>query len=270
MNDYFKDLNYIDYCLEHKLNELKGIEIDLEAYGDITEKRNKKWSTIDPSNQVPSAPELDDLIRLHYLVTTRKVRTVMEFGVGKSTYIFTDALKKNKVKYADYVKENLRISTPFELHSVENNAGWLSIVVDNVGNEEVFHPHLSPLSMGTFNDRICTYYDGIPNIRPDFIYLDGPDQFSAGGAVRGINTNHSDRMPMAADLLAIEHFLEPGTLILVDGRTANARFLKTNFQRDWKHVHLAEEDQHIFELVEEPLGKWNKQAMDFTYNRDAE
>ena len=33
---------------------------------------------------------------------------------------------------------------------------------------------------------------------------------------------------MAADILAIEHFLVSGTLIVVDGRTANARFLKAN------------------------------------------
>ena len=29
---------------------------------------------------------------------------------------------------------------------------------------------------------------------------------------------------MAADILSIEHFLHPGTLIVIDGRTANARF----------------------------------------------
>ena len=43
-----------------------------------------------------SNTELDDLIRLHYLVTTRKVTTILEFGVGKSTIVFDHALRINK------------------------------------------------------------------------------------------------------------------------------------------------------------------------------
>ena len=39
--------------------------------------------------------ELDDLIRLHYLVTSRKVMTILEFGVGKSSIVFDHALQIN-------------------------------------------------------------------------------------------------------------------------------------------------------------------------------
>jgi len=101
------------------------------------------------------------------------------------------------------------------------------------------------------------------NELPDLIYLDGPDQFSPLGNVRGVSTNHSDRLPMSGDILAIEHFLLPGTLIVVDGRSANARFLKTNFQRDWSYFYHQEFDQHFFELLEEPLGIFNKRQIDF-------
>ena len=59
--------------------------------------------------------------------------------------------------------------------------------------------------MGTFNGRACTYYDPLPNLCPDLIYLDGPDQFSASGDARGVSTNHKDRMPMSADILVFEH-----------------------------------------------------------------
>ena len=31
---------------------------------------------------------------------------------------------------------------------------------------------------------LCTYYDNLPNISPDLIYLDGPDQFSSIGSLR--------------------------------------------------------------------------------------
>jgi hypothetical protein len=107
-------------------------------------------------------------------------------------------------------------------------------------------------------------YSKIPNVCPDFIYLDGPDQFSPIGEIRGISTRSIDRLPMSADLLAIEHFLLPGTLIVVDGRSANARFLKSNFQRNWEYQYLEEYDQHFFELKEPPLGKINKKQVEFS------
>ena len=69
------------------------------------------------------------------------------------------------------------------------------------------------------------------------IYLDGPDQFSYVGDFIGINTNHPVRLPISADILGIEYFLLPCTLIVIDGRTANARFLKTNLLRKWSYYH---------------------------------
>ena len=53
-------------------------------------------------------------------------------------------------------------------------------------------------------------------------------------------------MPMISDVLKFEHFLTPGTIIVTDGRTANARFLKANFQRNWSHIHKNKSDQHYF------------------------
>ena len=111
--------------------------------------------------------------------------------------------------------------------------------------------------------RICTFYSKTPNVCPDLIYLDGPDQFSPVGDVRGMSTKHQDRMPMAADILTFEHFLQPSTLIIVDGRTANARFLLSNLQRDWSYYYNVEWDQHFFELQEAPLGVYNKRMIDF-------
>ena len=33
------------------------------------------------------------------------------------------------------------------------------------------------IEMTTFENRICTQYKKLPLCNPDFIYLDGPDQF---------------------------------------------------------------------------------------------
>jgi hypothetical protein len=68
---------------------------------------------------------------------------------------------------------------------------------------------------------------------------------------------------MAGDILSIEHFLLPGTVIVVDGRTANARFLRTNLQRNWSYSYFEQYDQHVFELTEEPLGAINAKHLDF-------
>lgn len=73
---------------------------------------------------------------------------------------------------------------------------------------------------------------------------------------------------MSCDILKIEHFLLPGTLIVVDGRTANARFLKANLQREWRHEHDEEGDVHYFEMIEEPLGKWNRRQIEFCLGAD--
>lgn len=265
IKDIFKGLDYEKYCIENSIHKLKNIDVDLSSYGSLKKKTNKKWETVEKiTHSTPaSPPELDDLIRLHYLIRLKKSRTVLEIGPGKSTSIILDALEKNKKEYKKIVKTNLRCSNLFELHSIDNNKNWLENVSEPFLKNKLFHPKLCDLNMGTFNDRICTYYEGLPNIRPDFIYLDGPDQFSASGDIRGLHTRHSDRMPMSADLLALEYFFEPGLIVLVDGRTSNARFLKNNFQRDWDYYHFESYDQHIFRLDEEPLGIWNKNALDF-------
>lgn len=63
---------------------------------------------------------------------------------------------------------------------------------------------------------------------------------------------------MEADPLALAHFLLPGKMIVVDGPTANARFLKSNFQRRWQYEHDEVGDVHIFELCKPPLGKYDR------------
>ena len=68
---------------------------------------------------------------------------------------------------------------------------------------------------------------------------------------------------MAADILQFEHFLYPQTMIVVDGRTANVRFLMANLQRDWRWKHLAKEDTHIGWMNEGPLGSLDARRLDW-------
>ena len=252
-------MSYDDYLTEHPLHEAFGI--DLADYGPASEKVHKSvLESVDPENHTPFAPELDDLVRLHFLVTSRRVTTILEFGVGKSSVVFGLALDANRSTYSP--PSDLRRANLHECHSVDNNAEWLA-ACRNLGLPDCVNLHHSDCRTSTFNDRICTMFDSLPNVCPDLIYLDGPDQFSPLGDVRGISTRTSDRLPMSGDILAMEHFLLPGTLIVVDGRTANARFLATNLQRNWVHWHAEEFDQHFFELVESPLGRISEEQLDY-------
>ena len=268
--ELFKELlDYGKYLKENPFHQNLGVSI--EEYDDLEKKIIKEaYFSVDPENKIPFPAELDDLIRLHYLVTSRKVTTILEIGVGKSTIVFDHALEQNKLKYGDFVKKNLRRSNPFECHSVDNNEKWIEVTRStNIPTKNVTY-HYCPCHVTTFNDRISTLFDNLPNICPDLIYLDGPDQFSPIGDVRGISTNHPDRLPMSADILTFEHFLLPGTLIVGDGRTANVRFLKTNLQRNWVYHHSEEYDQHFFELKETPLGIYNQRQIEFCLGPDWE
>lgn len=161
----------------------------------------------------------------------------------------------------------MRRNNAFECHSVDSYSHWIEQVNNKYKLDKV-KSHFCKLKMGQFNGRACTFYDPLPNVCPDLIYLDGPDQFSPVGDVNGVTTCHKDRMPMVGDILVIEHFLTPGTLIITDGRSANARFLKANLQRDWLYCHDELLDHSYFELLENPLGIYNRRQIDYCLGPD--
>lgn len=267
MKNLFSELtSYKDYLQDNPFYLDLGLSLSDIQSPERKVVRSPLYGVVDDSDE-PVTVELDDLTRLHFLARKRKVTTILEFGVGKSTVVFNHAIQANKEEYEEFVKHNLRRANSFECHSVDNNSEWLNVV-----RRDFMLPHVSlhhcQCFISTFNDRICTYYENLPNICPDLIYLDGPDQSSPEGSVRGLHTRSIDRLPMAADILSIEHFLLPGTLLVVDGRTANARFLRSNFQRNWEHIYYREYDQHFFELVEPPLGPYNKAQIEFSLGGD--
>ena len=120
--------------------------------------------------------------------------------------------------------------------------------------------------MTLLNNKICTQYKKVPLCNPDFIYLDGPDQFKVKKDINGISTRHKDMMPMVSDILKFEYFYTPGTIIVLDGRAANAKFLKDHFKRKWKYILDKKNDQHIFYLTDPVLGKYNKLQLEFYKN----
>ena len=81
-----KDFNWEEYCYKNNLYEL----VKLESSPKKEESYHKKdiYNTVNPNNMIPYPAEFDDLARLHYISAKRKVTTILEFGVGKSSLIF--------------------------------------------------------------------------------------------------------------------------------------------------------------------------------------
>jgi len=209
--------------------------------------------------------ELGDLCRLHWLVLSRKCVSVLEFGSGFSTVIFSDALRLLNQFFHAWVKSSLRTVTPFHVHSVEEEQRFLDISLSRLSPQ--LRPYASfyrsSVELTQIGLHLSTLYAKLPNICPDLIYLDGPSQFATTEESRGFSFASPERMPMSADILTFEFFLQPGTLVVVDGRTANARFLKAHLKRNWLYHHDCEGDVHLFELQEAPLGPLNKKQLEF-------
>ena len=255
-----RELNYKNYFFKHNLD--KFFRKDEISFKHIKYKFDYIFKN---NNKKSYPPELLDLIRLHYLIISRKVTTILEFGVGFSSLIMADALKINEKKYGLYVRNNLRRGNAFELHSVDTSKKYIKITKNRIPKSlknKIFMNH-SDAHMTKFNGQICAEFKKIPNICPDLIYVDGPSFMHVKGSKNGIHTRHIDRTIISSDLLKIESFLLPGTLIIWDGLTSYARFIEKNFRRKWRFEHLPDLDITLAEQVEEPLGIYNKKQLEF-------
>ncbi len=239
----------------------------------VIESKKKTILNNKLSSKKTFSPELKDLYRLYKFIILNNRTTIMEFGSGWSSLIFNLALNDLKKKNSKK-KKLLRRKNLFELFILENNKKYLSISKNRIKNYnnilKIKNPikvnyNFSEVKMTLFENRISTYYQKLPLCNPDFIYLDGPDQFNIKGEINGISTRHLDFMPMSCDILKLENFYIPGTIIICDGRAANAKFLKDNFRRKWKYKNDKINDQHIFVLVDQSLGKLNDLLLDFYF-----
>lgn len=213
-------------------------------------------------------PDLKDLYFLYQLIVLNKRITVLEIGCGWSSLIIRKALNFNKKKYLNKIL-NLRRQNHFECVSLDNEKKWIENTKNILSKFKIKYSSqdflFSECEMTEVNNNFASRFKKLPLINPDFIYLDGPDQFNIKDKIRNFTISHKDMMPMVSDIINIEYFLTPGTIILVDGRTANSRFLKDNLKRKWSYQYLEELDLNIFLLSEKPLGKYNRRQLEF-YN----
>ncbi|MDB9872769.1 hypothetical protein OAD02_05645, partial [Alphaproteobacteria bacterium] len=71
---------------------------------------------------------------------------------------------------------------------------------------------------------------------------------------------------ITCDLLILEPVLLPGTVVIVDGMTNNARFNRRNLKRNWVCHENLQEDFTVMVLDEHPLGVHHIHQLDFQNN----
>lgn len=263
-------MNKLNLKIPKNINQ-KKIENFFQNVGlsEILKARGIHELEINKKKRVnPYGPNIKDLYSLYNLVYKNKRTTVLEFGSGWSTLVIGYALKDLKKKFFKKIS-NYRRHNPFELFVLENEKKYLRITKSRtkmISKNIKINFSLSQVKMCSFNGMFASEYTKIPPCNPDFIYLDGPDQYNLKKLDNNFTTAHPDLMPMVSDILSIEFFLIPGTIIVVDGRGANANFLLRNFKRKWSYKYLESFDQHIFTLIEKPIGNLNKKLIKF-YNK---
>jgi hypothetical protein len=211
-------------------------------------------------------PNYLDLFSLYSKVIATRSLAVLEFGSGWSTLVLALALQENKNR--DLAQSSLiRHPNLYELMTVDCESDFMSLAVKRIPNQITIRIHQveTKAYMSLVNEQICTLYQHLPAFTADFIYLDGPGcgPNQILGDINGFSIRYGDNinqygLPMSADLIRLEPHLWPGTMIVVDGRGANARFLKNNFKRNWKYNFDESLDQHIFRLDEPPWGRFSK------------
>ena len=248
-----------DYIKTQHLDELIDFTENLDFQEGI-------FDTVSGKLEIPFPPDPADLVRLHKYIRKRKCFTVLEFGSGYSTIVMADALKKNQEEWEKLPqKPEIRNRYIFQLFSVDSSQKWIDNwqtrfprhLIDRV------HFNFTEVEIGTFNGQLCHYCKNLPDIIPDFVYLDGPSPKDVKGNINGLSFQCDERTVMAADLLLMESTFLPGIFIIIDGRINNARFLKSNFTRNYDVKWDREGDVTTFELMEERLGKYNVLGSDF-------
>lgn len=171
-------------------------------------------SLFDARPKEAKPPVWSDLWAIYSQVRARKPKVLLEFGSGCSTIIYAQALAENATEGA-----------PGFLHSLDADTHWGQVTIDSMPE------HLRQYCQITLTERVEADLDGtpvwrfadVPDLTPDFIYLDGPALTPERRA--------------AIDVLDMEERFPAGFRLLVDGRSFNRALLEKYFKRRYERQH---------------------------------
>lgn len=196
-------------------------------------------------------PDIRDLARLLLICKETKATSVIEYGCGFSSFVFHKYLSNFQLEF----NKEKKIPNFFQI--VEVHKEFLNIAKSRFGDTPNFLKcfyEISSISRDKYRNDGSHIFLTAYNFVPEIIYLDGPNPHDIS---HSNFHDKSERVPISSDVINIESWLEPATILIVDGRTANVRYLKRNLQRDWQWSSNFENDCSIAILREEPLGKKN-------------
>lgn len=254
-------------------NELEMLKI--EEFKDLIFAHAQIDQTVESTNEsrirtsLVYGPDIDDLYRLYSFVIDNCVTSILEFGSGWSTFALSLGLKEIRNKYScEYVGVQ-RNPHPFRICTVDNSPEFAKLALSRLDSEmlESIDVHIASPILTTVGLNPVTLWNPVPRFDFDLIYLDAPEpeQVVTSGFQLPMATVHD--LPIAGDLVVNEPYLHPETSIIIDGRTANSRFLKLSLQRKWSYENFPREDFTLLHLSEDPLGRINAEHIEFRKSR---
>lgn len=160
-------------------------------------------------------PNYTELKNLYMDVRQRRPKVVFEFGSGLSTHFLAAALRDNTAAGC----------SKGMLYSFEHHEQWLNHTEHWLNDDlrDFVDLIYAPTRVVEMHGRQVFLYDNIPaNLTPEMIYLDGP---TLNPEVRA-----------SADILELEERLEPGFLLVIDGRRDNAKFLEEHWRNRYRRT----------------------------------
>jgi len=207
-----------------------------------------------PETENPYSCELDDAYSLYRMTRETAAVSILEFGSGWSTLAFALAISENKRAMGEMYQ--VRHPNPFKVMTVDASAEWIATTLRRIPTslqEFVFAKVATPRLL-EYQGQFVSFFDDLPYFVPDIVYVDGPDPEQVVGMIDGFSSTALHGLPMSADVLRLEPHLWPWTIVITDGRRANARLLEVNLRRNWQVLHDPFGDQTMLRLDETPFG----------------
>ena len=216
-------------------------------------------------------PDISDLYRLYSFVIDNCVTSILEFGSGWSTFALSLGLKEIRKQYGGEYTGYQRNPHPFRICTVDNSPEFVKLALSRLDSEMVdsIDVHIASPVLTTVGSNPVSLWNPVPRFDFDLIYLDAPEpeQIVTSPLQLPIATLHD--LPIAGDLVVNEPYIHPETSIIIDGRTANSRYLKLSLQRNWSFQTFPDADFTLLHLSEEPLGRINAEHIEFRKSRSA-
>lgn len=213
---------------------------------------NEVMEILRAGNPQEIPPRLYDLYVLHREIRRAKPKVVLEFGSGFSTLIIAHALFQNAEEERAAKGE---IAKPGKCWTLDANSAWMENTKQKipVPLADFVDIRYCQSSVTILNGQLCHCFDKLPNINPEFVYLDGPSARDVQGTQYGLGftlESGGHRRSISADLLLLEPALCRNFRMIIDGRYENAVFLRTNLRREYRIQYDKIHDFWTFHLIE--------------------